>query len=126
MIKIMLRRKRLADNYHTHDNILKEIYHSSEELYGSGERQLQYLDNQRKRLYASLGNSTLKMLKMYRQSVSGQSVMRFSGYLAVKDMRRKDRNLARRHGYNLICFSLYSVRHELSQLRRVQRTWGGN
>lgn len=117
----MLKQKGLADDYRTYDNMLKEVYRSNEELYGSGERQLQYLDNQKKRLYASLGNSILKMLKVYRQSVSEQPVMRFSRYLTAKDIRRENKNLVRCHGYDLMRFSFYSMKHELSQLRQMQR-----
>ena len=121
MIEIMLKQKGLADDYRTYSNMLKEVYHSNEELYGSGERQLQYLDDQKKRLYASLGNSILKMLKVYRQSVSEQPIMRFSRFLAAKDIRRETKKLVRCHGYDLMRFSFYSMKHELSQLRQMQR-----
>lgn len=121
MIDLLLNQKDLKEDYRIFKNQLEEAYHSNESLYGESERQQDYIDDQTHRLYATLGNAILKMIKTYRDQLESNPSLRFENYLKDSDVKKEKISLCKPYGYDLVRYSFGRMRHEISLLKQLQR-----
>ena len=121
MIAIMFQQKGMKEDLKVYKDLLMKVYQSNMELYGEDKRQGDYLEHQMERVYASLGNAVLKMIKSYRSSREDDPDIRFSRFLPSSETRRISRKLIKPFGHDLIRYSIHTLSHEISMMRSMMR-----
>ena len=121
MIDILLRQDGMKDDYRIFLKQLEDVHQSNESLYGEGIKQSEYMKDQMDRLYGSLGNAVLKMIKLFREMKSEEAVLRFSEYLPKKEYDRQISSMVKPYGYDLMRYSMRTLCHEISLMKQMTR-----
>lgn len=121
MINLMLEQEGLKDDFRVYRNQLERVHMSNEDLYGTGIRQEEYVSEQINRVYSSLGNAILKMIKSFRTSRDIDRNIKFSNYLAPSEIRKINSRLIKPYGHDLMKYSICTLCHEVSLMKQMQR-----
>lgn len=121
MIEILLKQDGMKDDYRIFLKQLEDVHQSNESLYGEGIKQSEYVNDQIQRLYGSLGNAVLKMIKLFREMKEENHELRFSEYLPKKEYNREIRKMIRPYGFDLMRYSMQSLCHEISLMKQMTR-----
>lgn len=121
MINLMLEQEGLKDDFRVYRNQLERVHMSNEDLYGTGIRQEEYVSEQIDRVYFSLGNAILKMIKSFRSSRDLDRNIKFSNYLAPSEIRKINSRLIKPYGHDLMKYSICTLCHEVSLMKQMQR-----
>lgn len=121
MIEILLKQDGMKDDYRIFLKQLEDVHQSNESLYGEGTKQSEYINDQIHRLYGSLGNAVLKMIKLFREMKEENHELRFSEYLPKKEYNREIRKMIRPYGFDLMRYSMRSLCHEISLMKQMTR-----
>lgn len=121
MIEILLKQEGMKDDYRIFLKQLEDVHQSNESLYGEGIKQSEYVNDQIHRLYGSLGNAVLKMIKLFREMKEENHELRFSEYLPKKEYNMEIRKMIRPYGFDLMRYSMRSLCHEISLMKQMTR-----
>lgn len=121
LIDTMLEQKGLNEDFKTFKAQLYQVYESNIDLYGDGENQNKYIENQMKRIRSSLGNAILKMIKAFREQKACDKDFQFSDYLSKSDINKMNRQLIKPYGHDLMRYSICSLCHEVSLMKQMTR-----
>lgn len=121
MIDMILKNDALKEDFRIYQNHLEMVHQSNEDLYGDGLRQNDYINDQTNRIYSSLGNAVLKMIKSFRASYDTDKDMRFSQYFSSSELKKLNSRMIKPYGHDLMKYSICSLCHEISILKRMNK-----
>ena len=121
LITLLLKQKDLKDDFNIYKKQLNKVYESNEKLYGSSSRLDDYINDQLQRLYSSLGNAILKMIKSFREYEETLSELKYEAYMKLGDVKKEKIKKIKPYGYDLMRYSFQKMRHEISVLKQLQR-----
>lgn len=121
MIAIILNNDALKDDFRIYCNHLEKVHQSNEELYGAGVRQNDYINDQTKRIYSSVGNAILKMIKSFRASCEVDPNLRYINYFPSGELKKQYSKMIKPYGHDLMKYSISSLCHEISLPKRMSK-----